>query len=129
MMQKFKLAKIKIRSFEDNMNNTINNKINFCAGYGDPNRTIKKKYSDYASINAEIDRYRLLNTELENKASSLKQEVISAVESYQHVKGQDKAKVEKKVEALRQEIAEIEKQIAENKAHSTALWYGYHERL
>ena len=111
------------------MNNTINNRINFCAGYGDPNRTIKKKYSDYASINAEIDRYRLMNKELESQISSLQQEIVFAMDFFQNVKDQDKDEFDQKIEALRQQIEQLQKQIEANKAHSTALWYGYHERL
>ena len=105
------------------MNNIINNKINFCAGYSDPTRTIKKKYTDYESINEEINR------ELDNQIQILEVEKALIIQSYQHNPEQSEYQIKERIMMLSAEIDNLKSQIEDNKAQSAALWYGYHERL
>ena len=111
------------------MNNAINNKINFCAGYSDPTRTIKKKYTDYESINDEISKLTELNKELDNQIQTLEVEKALIIQSYQHNPEQSEHQIRERIMMLTSEIENLKEQIENNKAHSTALWYGYHERL
>ncbi len=105
------------------------NKINFCAGYGDPNRTVRKKYSDYDSINSEMEKYNILNKELQGQISLLQQEIALTIQSYQNSPEQDKNEIEQKINALKEEIDSLKDQIEDNRAKANALWYGFHERL
>ena len=104
-------------------------KINFCAGYGDPNRTIRKKYSDYDSINSEMEKYNTLNKELQGQISLLQQEITLTIQSYQNSPEQDKNEIEQKINVLKQEIENLKDQIEDNRAKASAIWYGFHERL
>ena len=111
------------------MNNIINNKINFCAGYSDPTRTIKKKYTDYESINEEINKFTEINRELDNQIQILEVEKALIIQSYQHNPEQSEYQIKERIMMLSAEIDNLKSQIEDNKAQSAALWYGYHERL
>lgn len=111
------------------MNNTINNKIYFGAGCGDPYRTISKKKQDFATIDKEVEKYNAINKQLEAQISSLKQDLIYEVLAYQNANDLDKTLIKAKMENIRAEIAEIESLIEKNKSNAVELWYGYHERL
>ena len=111
------------------MNNTINNKINFCASYGDPSRTIKKKYADYNSINEEINKFSEINKELDNQIHMLELEKSLVIQSYQTNPEQSEREIKNKLTMLTLEIEHLKQQIENNRAESSALWYGYHERL
>ena len=111
------------------MNNTINNKIYFGAGYGDPYRTRAKKKEDFAKIDRELEKFNAINKQLEAQISSLKQDLIYEVLAYQNANDLDKTLIKAKMENIRAEIAEIESLIEKNKSNAVELWYGYHERL
>ena len=111
------------------MNNVINNRINFGAGFDDPTRTIKKKYSDYKSVEKEINRYNALNKELLDQIQALQTEKAFLIQSYQNNPFRSEREVCDKINVLTMAIDDFKQQIEVNKSRSAALWYGYHERL
>ncbi len=111
------------------MNISFNPKVNFCAGYGDPSRTMKKKYTDYNSINEEINKYTLANEKINEQINFLQQEIMFMVMAYQNLTDEDKEAVKTKMEIMKEKIEDLKDEIENNRAQSSALWYGYHERL
>ena len=104
-------------------------KINFTASLDNQARTKKNKDRDYASINHQMRKYTLLNQEFERQISFLQQEISSMATYYQNSDAAQRADIEKKIESKKQIIEDLHKQIESNRALSSALWYGYHERL
>lgn len=111
------------------MNNLITQKISFCAGYGDPSRTIKKKFMDYNAINDEIQKYTLNNEKINQQISFLKQEIAFMVATYPNLDSEGRESIEQKIDTLKDKIVDLENEIENNRAESSALWYSYHERL
>ena len=111
------------------MINLFPHKISFTASSTNCARTKQNKDRDYASINNQMRKYALVNQELERQISFLEQEISSMVSYYQNSDTAERVDIEKKIETKKQLIEDLQKQIETNRASSSALWYGYHERL
>ncbi len=111
------------------MDNLIPCKIVFGALRADPLRTKERKDKDFVSVDNQMRKYTLLNEELARQISFLEQEILSLATYCQHSDTKQKVDIEKKIETKKQLIKDLKKQIESNRASSSALWYGYHERL
>ena len=104
------------------------NQVTFTAGYGDPTRTIRQKYSDYGKLDNVINRLRNENSQLQETLSGLDEQQTALIQKFQNVAGLNKAEIQKKIQELANKIESIKYKIEENKSTITNAWYGYHER-
>lgn len=102
--------------------------ITFTAGYGDPTRTIRQKYSDYGKIEQLRSTLGLENAKLEQKISELEAQKTSLIESFKNVTGLNKAEMQEKIQKIKDEIISLQDKIEENRDTVRQAWYGYHER-
>lgn len=102
--------------------------INFTAGYGDPTRTIRQKYSDYGKIEQLRSKISIENSHLEQKISELEAQKTSLIESFKNVMGLNKPEIQEKIQKLSNEITTLRDKIDENRELVRQAWYGYHER-
>lgn len=105
------------------------NQVTFTAGYGDPTRTIRQKYSDYGKIDDLISRLRNENSLLEENLSQLEVQRTSLVTKFQNITGLDKTKIQEEIQNLTQKIDSIKNKMEENRDTIRKSWYGFHERL
>ncbi len=103
-------------------------KVSFQSGYGDVNRTIRKKIADYGEIDKLIKDLGIENNKLTEKIQELKGRIQSWVESCVNVEGMDKAHIQEKIQQAEKEITELENKIEDNKDLMRNTWYGFHER-
>ena len=102
--------------------------VTFTAGYGDPTRTIRQKYSDYDGIDRMIKRLSNENEKLQEVLSELELKRTSLIQKFQNVVGQNKAEIQEEIQKLAEQINSTKYKIEENKSTITNAWYGYHER-
>ena len=103
--------------------------ITFSAGYGDPNRTIEQKYSDYEKIDHLVNKYNNRNAQLEHAINDLAIQRDSLISTFNNVPGADAEEIQAKIQKLNSEIEAMNQNIEVNKHIITGLWYGYHERV
>ena len=108
--------------------------ISFKAGYGDPTRTIWKKYQDFASINAvntligkEIEELQAMINDLILKRDSLIQRFTSNPKPKKEL--EVNTDIQSQVEELNDRIKGLKQRIKKKEDSITDLYYSYHERL
>ena len=102
--------------------------ITFTAGYGDPNRTIQQKYSDYDKIDELMTQLRTENAGLEAQISGLETEKASLITTLNTVPGIDEEAIREKIQNINAQINSLRDKIEENRDTGRKAWYGFHER-
>ena len=102
--------------------------VTFTAGYGDPNRTIQQKYSDYDKIDDLMTKLRTENAELEAQINGLEVQKSSLVVTLNNLSGVEEESIREKIRGINEQISSLRDKIEENRDTGRKAWYGFHER-
>lgn len=98
-------------------------------GYGDPYRTIAKKYADYGAIENTRNTIGKAIEELQSNISELQQRKQSLIHLINNNINANIDDVKIMIENIENNVILKQNEIEQKRAALTKLWYGYHERL
>lgn len=104
-------------------------KVSFKGGYGDPYRTIAKKYTDYGAIESTRNTISKAVEELQSQIGDLEQRKQSLIHLINNNINANVDDIKKVIENIENNVILKQNEIQEKRSALINLYYGYHERL